>query len=331
MKRRLHPLPLFAVIAILLSSPAQSAWRMQVISDEWYFAGFEHSHDISGVAAATADKCLVGSDESFYVQPGVIDFAKHRIESRRPIPLPLRTDGDALEVDIEGIAYSPEDHAYYVAGSHGVGSKKGDIQPDRHGVYQVPVDPVSGEVAKDGIRRASLLPLLEKTPQLAPYLNQPLQQNGINIEGLACAKGVLFFGLRSPNKDGIAFVIELDAGDLFAGKAEKLTIHEIPVPKGRGIREIVAIHDGFVIVTGNASADASKKIPVTLAPGPDTTFELCYWAGGNAAPVEIGTLPQNGGKAEALLVLEDKEDHVDLLVVFDSLPGGLPVSVRLFR
>lgn len=331
MNFRNHPHWMIAALASLAALPVQAEWRMEMRSDDWHFAGFENSLDISGVAAANGTQCLIGSDESFYVQPGVIDAGKKRIESRRPIPLPLRSDGGQLEIDIEGIAFSPEDSAYYVAGSHGVGKKKGDFQPDRHAVYQVPVDSVSGEVRKDGIRGTSLLPLLEKSPELAAHVNRPLQQNGINIEGLGCSAGVLWFGLRSPNKDGLAFVVEVDGGDLFNGKAKRLKVHEIPVGEGRGIREIVAIRDGFVLVTGNASAEASKKIPVSLAPGPDVHFELMFWDGKESAPVEIGALPPNGGKAEALLVLEDAADHVDLLVVFDSLPGGLPVSVRLHR
>ena len=89
---------------------------------------------------------------------------------------------------------------------------------------------------------------------------------------------------------------------------------------------------GFLILTGNASAEASKKIPVSQAPGPDKRFELLHWSGGGSASAEkLGTLPDNGGKAEALLVLKDEAAYADVLVIFDGLPGGQPVEVRLHR
>jgi hypothetical protein len=334
MKLSLRHLGLLALAAIIPSACAQhhaGGPRLEVLSDEWQLAGFENSLDLSGIAAANQTQVLVGSDEMFYVQPGVIDAGKKRIESKRPIALPVKSQGKKLELDIEGVAFSPEDQAYYVVGSHGLGKKKGDFQPDRHSIYQVPVDPRTGQVKKDGIRRTSLLPWLEKTPQLEPHLKKPLQQNGLNIEGLTWSKGKLFFGLRAPNQEGRGLVIELAPGELFGGKARKLTVHEIAISKGRGIREIAAVNDGFVVLTGNASAEASKKIPISTAPGPDTRFELLFWNGRDADAARIGRLPENGGKGEALLVLDDTGSHVDLLVVFDGLLGGEPMSIRLHR
>jgi len=321
-------------LALLLPSCAAEKGgtaRMEVLADEWHLAGFENSLDLSGIASSDGTNVLVGSDESFYVQPGTIEQGKKRIESGRLIALPVQKNGGG-EVDIEGIAFSPEDHAYYVVGSHGVGKKKGDFQPDRHSVYQVPVDPGSGKVIKDKIRRASLLPWLEKTPRLAPHVKQPLQQNGMNIEGLTWSKGKLYFGLRAPNQDGTAMVIELAPAALFGGTPEELVLREISITKGRGIREIAAVKDGFMVLTGNASAEASKKIPQTMAAGPDTRFDVLFWKGGNSTEAtKVGSLPQNGGKAEALLVLHDAESHVDLLVVFDGLQGGEPLTVRVHR
>ncbi|MCW1885100.1 DUF3616 domain-containing protein [Luteolibacter flavescens] len=306
--------------------------RLEILDDEWQLAGFENSLDLSGIAAASKTHVLVGSDEMFHVQPGVVDFAKQRIESKRPIALPIESTGKKQEVDIEGVAFSPDDNAYYVVGSHGLGKKKGDFQPDRHSIYQVPVDPATGVVKRDGIRRASLLPWLEKTPRVEPHLKQPLQQNGLNIEGLTWSGGKLWFGLRAPNQDGRGLVLELAPGQLFdGGKPAPMKVHEIAISKGRGIREIAAVKDGFIVLTGNASAEASKKIPVTAAPGPDTRFELLHWNGRDSNARNLGRLPENGGKGEALLVLDDTDSHIEMLVIFDGLPGGEPMSVRIHR
>ncbi|MCW1922399.1 DUF3616 domain-containing protein [Luteolibacter arcticus] len=332
-----HPraLAALALAALLPAACAQQdagTQRLEILTDEWQLAGFENSLDLSGIAAANKTQVLVGSDEMFHVQPGVIEASKHRIESKRPIALPVKSAGKKQEVDIEGVAYSSADHAYYVVGSHGLGKKKGDFQADRHSIYQVPVDPATGQVKKDGIRRTSLLPWLEKTPQVKPHLKQPLQQNGLNIEGLTWSGGKLWFGLRAPNQDGRGLVLELAPDQLFGGgKPGPMRVHEITIAKGRGIREIAAVQDGFILLTGNASAEASKKIPITAAPGPDTRFELLYWDGRDTKATNLGRLPENGGKGEALLVLDDAAGHVDLLVIFDGLPGGEPLGVRIHR
>ena len=320
-----------AALGLLVSQPLRAEWRMEILPDEWQLAGFENSLDLSGIATATATQCLVGSDESFYIQPGVIDAAKRRIESRRPIALDVTASPKKAEVDIEGVAYCPREKSYFVAGSHGVGKKKGEFEPDRHSVYQVPVDPGTGLVRKDGIRRTSLLPWLEKTPLLAAHVRKPLQQNGLNIEGLTVSGDRLFFGLRAPNKDGRGLVMEVDPAVLFQERAEPLKVHEIAIEEGRGIRDIVSINGGFILVTGNASAEPSKKIPQSEAKGPDKRFEILFWDGAGSATARIGTLPENGGKGEGLLVLEDAASHIDLLVIFDGLPGGAPLTLRIHR
>jgi len=323
-----------ALLALSSVLPAcaggQSPGRLEILDAEWHLAGFENSLDLSGIASSNGTEVLVGSDESFYVQPGVIEAGKKRIESRRLIALPVQNGGGG-EVDIEGVAFSSQDQAYYVVGSHGVGKKKGDFQEDRHSIYRVPVGP-DGKVRKEEVRRASLLPWLEKTPLLAPHVKQPLQRNGLNIEGLAWSGGRLYFGLRAPNKNGRGLVVEASPGEIFGGKPRPLEVHEIGIPSGRGIREIVAVRDGFLILTGNASAEASKKFPVTMATGPDTRFDLLHWKGaGSITADKVGRLPENGGKAEALLVLKDDTDHSDVLVIFDGLQGGQPITVRVHR
>ena len=326
-------LSFLALMALLPACPAgPEPFRMEVLPSEWQLAGFENSLDLSGLASAGGTQVLVGSDESFYIQPGEVDAGRRRIESRRPVALPLQkaAKGKKAEVDIEGVAFSPDERAYYVVGSHGVGKKKGDFQADRHSIYRIPVG-TDGKVMEDKIRRASLLPWLERTPLLQPHVKQPLQQNGLNIEGLTWSRGKLYFGLRAPNKDGRAVVIEASPIEIFSGKPKQLELHEIVVPRGRGIREIAAVRDGFLILTGNASAEASRKIPISQAPGPDNHFKLLHWSGGGASATKLGTLLPNGGKAEALLVMKDEAAHADVLVIFDGLPGGGPLEVRIHR
>ena len=321
---------LLAGLAVGPAACRPADWQLEFPGDVWRVEGFANDLDLSGIAAA-GNACLVGSDEEHHVQPGTIDRAARRIVPAERVALPVVGGRKKPEVDIEGIAYAPAEEVYYVTGSHGVGKKKGDFQPDRHAVYRIPRGAGSGSIHAAGIRRASLLPWLERTPELAGHLRQPLQRNGLNIEGLAESSGRLFFGLRAPNKNGRALVVEVGARELFSGAPGALTVHDLPMPRGRGLREIVAVDGGFVLLCGNASAEASKKFPVTEAPGPDGRFELHFWPGPGAAPERLGALPANGGKAEGLLVLEQTPLQIEMLVLFDSLPGGGPLTVRIRR
>jgi len=230
------------------------------------------------------------------------------------------------------VAADPESRTYYVTGSHGVGKKKGDVQAARYAVYKIPVDPATGIVRREEIRQASLRPWLERRPEWSAHLGQPLQQNGLNIEGLAFANGRLYFGLRGPNVDGTAFVIEVGADAFFSGAAVEPVVHRLPLGPGRGVRDLVACRDGFLLIAGNASAEASKAFPVSEARQPDARFQLGWWRPGMTSPVEwVGDLAAGGGKAEALLILEDSGAHIDLLCLFDGAPDGGAAAYRLSR
>ncbi|MCB1129580.1 MAG: DUF3616 domain-containing protein [Verrucomicrobiae bacterium] len=318
------------VLALSLAIPATAGFRMEITDEPWHLAGFENPLDLSAVAAATRTMLLVGSDEMFHVQPGVLDPETLRIESRRPIALPLEPPDEKAEVDIEGIAWSAETSAYYVTGSHGVGKKKGDVQPARLTLFRVPAD-ADGSIRREDITRTSLEPWFEQTPELEPYLHAPLQKNGLNIEGLAARDGKLFIGLRAPNIGGDGIVLELPADVPFTGAPAAMKLHRIALGEGRGIREIVAVEGGFILATGNASAPPSKKIPVSKVEHPDTRFDLRFWNGRDPRAEMLGTLPQNGGKAEGLLVLHETRDRIKLLVVFDSLLAGEPMGVVIHR
>jgi hypothetical protein len=324
---------LSGLLLMIPSCEASAPWRMKVIGEDWHLAAFEESLDLSCIASADMRHCLVGSDESFYIQPGVIDSAALRIESRRPMPLIPTTEADKnTEIDIEGVAWSVRDASYYITGSHGLGKKKGDLQPARNTLFKIPFLSQKGDIDRAAIRRASLLPLLEKIPETAAHLRKPLQHNGLNIEGLTVSDGRLYFGLRAPNIDGRGFIISVDPASVFDGADIPPRVHALELGKGRGIRELAAIRDGFLIITGNASAEASKKIPETQAPGPDDRFEMLHWNPGDGSRISrLGELPRNGGKAEGILILEESAAAITLIVLYDGLQGGAPVTVRLER
>lgn len=309
-----------------------SGWTIDKKAEAWKLEGFEESLDLSGIAAANGRNILLGSDELIAAQAGVMDRANHAIKSGNLVPLLPNPSGKKLEIDIEGVAFSPADHCYYVTGSHGVGKKKGEFEEARASVFKIPADPVTGVVQPDKIQRASLIPWLEKSEAFREYTKKPLQLNGFNIEGLTWDAGKLFFGVRGPNVQGNTFVIETTPDSLFGGSLPQCTVHPLAVGPTRGIRELTAVRDGFIIVTGNASAEATKKFPTSQTRMADKVFDLFLWRPGKEPALSsIGVLPGPSGKAEGLLMLEDAPGYVDLLVLFDGAPDGGPQCYRLTR
>ncbi len=335
------PFPLPVVGALLLTGFAPvraesplpaSGWTIELKASGWKLSGFEGNEDLSGIAALDETHVLVGSDELIAAQSGTMDRAASLITAGALVPLVSNPSGKKMEVDIEGVAASPADHCYYVTGSHGVGKKKGDFDPTRTTVFRIPCDPADGTVLQDKIQQASLLPWLEQNNILKDHLKQPLQLNGLNIEGLAFHEGKLYFGLRGPNLLGTAYVVETTPDSLFGGGTLAATLHPLKVGPGRGIRELAAVRDGFIIVTGNASAEATKKFPTSQVRMADRVFEVWLWRPGQKPELStIGVLPRPAGKAEALLVLEDTAEHVDLLVLFDGAAEGGATKYRLTR
>lgn len=324
---------LFCALPLHAASPP---WRLEALSPSWQVTGFAESLDLSAVASINGKQCLIGSDELFSVQTGTIDTASRRISGGGLVPLLSPPAGKKkpkkMEIDIEGIAVSPKENCYYVTGSHGVGKKKGEFQPSRCTVFQVPADPATGEIQREKIRQASLLPWLEKSEEFKAFVRQPLQRNGFNIEGLTFSGGRLFFGARGPNVSGTGFVIETSTASLFGGGMPDGVVHKLPLGEGRGIREITAVSDGFLILTGNASAEASDQFPVSLSRSGDSTFGLVHWKPGKTETVTpLGHVPPSPGKAEALLVLEEKPAYIDVLILFDGAQDGGPRALRLHR
>ena len=328
-----------SAVALLLTSCSEakptvpaSGWTVDLQRTAWKLEGFEEGTDLSGIASADGKNVLLGSDELIAAQPGLLDRMTHVITAGELIPLMPNTSGKKIEIDIEGIAYSTQDHCYYVTGSHGVGKKNGAYEPSRAAVFQLPTDPATGKIQAEAIRRASLSPWLEQSDAFREYVRKPLQLNGFNLEGLVAHEGKLYFGVRSPNVQGSTFVIETTPASLFGGSLPECTLHRLPVGEARGIRELAAVRDGFIIVTGNASAEATKKFPSSQARMADKVFDLFLWRPGKEpALCSIGVLPRPSAKAEALFVLEDAPGYVDLLVLFDGAPDGGPQSYRLTR
>jgi hypothetical protein len=324
---------LAALVCLTTACFHQDGWTVREAGEAWRFAGFREAHDLSGIARASGRHAIVVADESHELQPGILDLAKRTLQAADPIKLPVQVGKQGKkkpEADLEAVAWNPLDSCYYVIGSHGVGKKKGDHQASRHLIFRIPFNAATGHLNVSGIERATLTPIIEGIAELRPFVHQPLQQNGLNIEGMAARAGRLWIGLRAPSVAGNAFILEVDPKKLFGSGADAV-VHMIHLGRGRGIRELAAVSDGLLILAGNAAAEASKRFPESEATGPDRSFTLHHWIPRrNSAPL-IARLPVSDGKAEGLMVIGEQTSSIKVLVLFDGILAGGPRAFVLAR
>ncbi len=171
------------------------------------------SKDISGIACDRAHgfprNGLVIDDEAQSAQLVIVNDGQ--LIAGDPIQLTNDTfDGEPLEFDGEAVAY--DDGLYYVIGSHGHPRDK-----------DATLDPVADKAKIDArisacsrlfriaasapyavTATAALKDVLKTFPAIAPFVDTPLDKNGLTIEGLAVNGGRAFVGLRSPIIDGKA-------------------------------------------------------------------------------------------------------------------------------
>lgn len=272
----------------------------------------EQPHDVSGLALAHGDDGWLVSDETRVAQRFHLDRGQHVLTAGETLRL-LPEDGK--EFDLEAIATSTDLHWVYMTGSHGVSRKTGKAHPDRRHVFRMGSEgPLMPEVT-------SLIPVIENDAMLKPCIGKDAVHDGLDIEGLAECRGHLFFGLRSPSAKGRAFVVEVSADDLFkdANRADHRT-HALELGEGRGIRDLVTVNDGFLLIAGDTGTE--------MAAG---TFTLHHWAMPSGKLTQVGTVPAAEGKAEGLLVLSESKTEFSVLVVFDSAMNGAPMELRLLR
>jgi hypothetical protein len=307
------------------SGPA--VWSQVDFVEQYSFVGeVVQAKDLSGIACVSPTRCLIGADEGRDVQVVELSRKDRVLKVLRTVSLV----NSGKEIDTEAIAC--EGDSYYVTGSHGLAKKTGDWQSNRYKLFRLKVDPNTG--LPDGkagwLQTTSLVSILQEDPVLRKYFDKPLQHKGVNIEGLAVRNGKLFVGLRNPNLDGFAFVIEVRAADLFSGKGRpKYTLHRLALGKGLGIREIVAAKSCFLIIGGNAGSSPSEEFPESEDYDGDTGFALFAWDGSGAAVHRIGPIPRTRGKAEAMTILDESPDHATVLILFDGVEGGGPTIYRI--
>ncbi|HEY3391281.1 MAG TPA: DUF3616 domain-containing protein [Lacipirellulaceae bacterium] len=230
-------------------------------------------------------------------------------------------DGGDEEIDMEAAA-SDAEHIYII-GSHSI--RRRLVDPERtyrqnrrrlsrvvphtesYRLFRIQLDDAGQLAAKESI---DLRDILENDEILGPFLSVPGKENGIDIEGIAVKNGKLFVGFRGP-------VLRGNFVPVLAFRFDEPDDYELLFMQlgGRGIRDLVAVEDGFLIVAG-AIGDG------------DASYQLCLWNGEDGVPgeggwdsqiVKLGELATELGiKPEGLAVSAETANEWRLLVVNDG-------------
>jgi hypothetical protein len=298
-------------------------WNHVELVDRYSVTGnLRDDINLSGIACLSDKNCLVGDDEGRAVQLAELSREAKTLKLTRTIPL-LQS---GKEIDVEAIA--AEGDLYYVVGSHGISKKKGEQQENRFKIFRLKMNRRTGEPA--GVDVSSLSGILRADAVLGEHFRMPLQQNGVNIEGLAVRNGRLFVGFRNPSLGGYAFVMEIAAADVFENRPRpQYVLHKLHLGEGLGIREIVATKSGFLIIAGNAGSEPSKKFTESENYEKGREYSLVFWDGAGSEVHRIGAIPDPPGKAEAMTILEESASEVTVLILFDGPKDGQPSVYRL--
>ncbi len=239
----------------------------------------------------------------------------------------LLMKGEGKELDVEGIC--AEGDQVYVVGSHSSNRKKIDedsswkenresfhqdkieAEASRDWLFRLRLNDAGKVIAKD---RISLRKIIRNDPALKVFCGIPSKENGVDIEGLAVKDGWLHVGFRGPVFRGnYVPVLKL--------RWEEPEQYELLYVRlgGRGIRDIAAVSDGFLILAGPGGSGSES-------------YQIYHWNGKDTVPGKdrktkdqgklrlLGEIPMpdENSKAEGLAVLEEREDSWQLVIAYDG-------------
>jgi hypothetical protein len=174
--------------------------------------------------------------------------------------------------------------------------------------------------------------------ELLPELKNNVKEGncGVDIEGLAVSKGRLYFGFRSP-----AAVLSVDTEAFFNDKEPKANVTLLELGAGRGIRDMIAVESGFLLLTG---PDGDEKNKSTV------NWKIDWWDGKSVAPKTLAQLDLSGlkkprtlqdgkreckdndeRKPEAITVLDETPQAYKLLILSDGMCDGGAMTFTVNR
>lgn len=288
--------------------------------------------DVSGLACMPGPsgtrRCLLINDEGGFAQ--FAQLAENRITPGATLPILgsaaapetlgraptglCRKAGAFAELDGEAVTYA--DGAFYVAGSHGCSRNKGEFRLSAFHLARLKVD-AAGQPAGGVELTYRLSDLLRQSGPVAAFFGKALmQENGLNLEGIAVVGDTLWAGLRAPSLRQRAFLVGGSLTDLFGGGHEPAKVApqvvEIEIGADRGIRDLAALGDGRLLALTGPAQEQDLPFEIVLvdpkAPG---------------APRNLGSLHTlRGAKAESITVLAEDERHLEVLIGYDGPRNG---------
>ncbi|MFO1158744.1 MAG: DUF3616 domain-containing protein [Reyranellaceae bacterium] len=318
------------------------------------------ANDISGIACTTTTgprrTCLVINDEDQAAQFVTLDGdrmiggRKVRLIGDKPSDKTVGkapeqvacSDGRGKFKDLDGEGVAFDRSFFYVSGSHSCSRHSNKFRLSSFIVARVRVDGEGRVLARDGAVASStaapddyvettyrLSEALATAPRVGSFFTKDLNEtvNGLNIEGIAVAGGKLFAGLRAPVFGRESFLISVDVDKLFARDrpltAQDVGLTALPLGEHAGTRDLAAIDGGrMLVLSGPAQQQADVPYGVFLVDlgSPEKPTFLATFK-----PVIDNDVR---AKAEAVHVLQALPDALDILVLYDSVPGG---GARVYR
>src|SRR5262249_47943437 len=203
-------------------------------------------NDVSGVGVV-GDFLVICSDEVSVVQVLGKDGTGYKVVADVVLGKPDE------ETDIEAVA--AEGNTVYVTGSHNkvrfIGAKGGggitpvEEKPRQHRdqVFRFTLGP---DGTPGPVEVMSLRGVLDAHPILRQFVPVASKENGIDIEGLAVKDGRLYFGFRGPVlRDNWVPILSCTFGKEPGDVKVAYTRFG-----GRGVRDMVAVKDGFLVLAG---------------------------------------------------------------------------------
>lgn len=267
--------------------------------------------------------------------------------------------GPDEEIDVEGLDI--DDGYLWLVGSHGLKRRKADAAKNpekqiarlaelradgnRYLLARVPL--IADEegprlVTRDegdgtprcaarlmgGDRGNVLTEALRFDPHLAPFLQIPSKDNGLDVEGLAVRGDRVFLGLRGPVLRGWAVVLELEIEESASGLLGLRPVGEDGAPyrkhfldlRGLGLRDMCFHGDDLLLLAG----------PTMDLDGPAGVFRWRDAIGADASQLlgkdaleEVIEVPYGTGE-------HDAHDHPEGLCLFRETEGDAPALLVVY-
>jgi Protein of unknown function (DUF3616) len=184
--------------------------------------------------------------------------------------------------------------------------------------------------ARELVVSTDIAKLIAAEPLFERYRANPLEENGITVEGIAVLGQRLFVGFRGPavgKHNSRAVIMSAALGHLFEGEPAAVKLHRLKLGGHRGVRDLAAFDNGILILAG----------PVKSERG---TYSVLWWDGASDKAKWLDDLPdymskkkkgkkRKQWKPEALLPLDNNKKSLRILLLLDGPKNGMPREERV--